>query len=249
MPSSLQRRPGFDAEPRTATASGWLDTAIWVTATVLMVLGTLIVVVLLRQRDAADPWARLNVYTVGFLIAGGVAGVVGAATFLRSALQSSSGVGEAFGLTYDPGVLLFAVLLEPAKLAVVLDYGHWHLVPGLERPVLQAVGLACAVVGAAGLVWTDRRLAEHFASEEAAARLMTDGPYRFVRHPRYASFLLLCLGLPLVFASILGWPLWFLYLAVIRRRIAREEPHLRELFGKAYDEYASRTARLLPGVY
>jgi protein-S-isoprenylcysteine O-methyltransferase Ste14 len=217
--------------------------------TVLTVLGTLIMLALLRQRDGSDPWARLNVYTVGFMIVGGLAGVSGATTFLRSGLRSASGIGEAFGLTYDPGALLFAAILEPGKFAVVLDYGHWHLVPGLEQPALQTIGLAMAVAGSGGLVWTDRWLAGHFASEEAAARLMTRGPYRFVRHPRYASFLLLGLSFPLVFASILGWPLWFLYLAMIHRRIEREEPHLRDLFGTAYDAYASRTARLLPGVY
>jgi protein-S-isoprenylcysteine O-methyltransferase Ste14 len=146
-------------------------------------------------------------------------------------------------------VLLFGAILEPGKLAVVLDYGHWHLVPALEQPVLRTLGLVLGVAGSAGLVWTDRWLARHFASEEAAARLMTGGPYRLVRHPRYASILLLGLSTPLVFASILGWPLWFLLLAAIRRRIAREEPHLRELFGNAYEAYAGRTPRLVPGVY
>jgi protein-S-isoprenylcysteine O-methyltransferase Ste14 len=192
---------------------------------------------------------RLNVYTVGFMIVGGFSGIAQGTTFLRSALRSLSGVREAFGLTYDPSVFIFAPILELGKLAVVLDYGHWHLVPALEQPTLQALGLAFAVTGAVTLVWTDRWLARHFASEEAAARLMTGGPYRFVRHPRYASFLLLALSTPLVFASILGWPLWFILLAAIRHRIKREEPHLRELLGAAYDAYASRTARLLPGVY
>jgi protein-S-isoprenylcysteine O-methyltransferase Ste14 len=168
---------------------------------------------------------------------------------LRSALHSVSGIGEAFGLTYDPGVLLFALIGEPLKFAVVLDYGHWHLVPALEQPLLQTIGLALAVAGSAGLIWTDRWLARHFASEGAAAQLMTGGPYGFVRHPRYASLLLLGLSTPLVFASILGWPFGFVLLAAIRHRIKREEPHLRELFGAAYDAYASRTARLLPGVY
>ena len=249
MPSTLQRQQRFDAAPPSAATSGWGDTVIWVTATVFTVLATLIILALLRQRDGSDPWARLNVYTVGLLIVGGVAGVAQTTTFLRSALRSVSGVGEALGLTYDPGILLFALIGEPLKFAVVLDYGHWHLVPALEQPLLQAIGLTLAVAGSAGLIWTDRWLARHFASEGAAAELMTGGPYRFVRHPRYASLLLLGLSTPLVFASILGWPFWFIMLAAIRHRIKREEPHLQELFGSAYDAYASRTARLLPGVY
>ena len=46
-----------------------------------------------------------------------------------------------------------------------------------------------------------------------------------------------------------GWPFVLVLLVAIRHRIEREEPHLRELFGSAYDAYARRTARLLPGVY
>jgi len=229
--------------------SGWADTAIWVTATGLTLLGMLLMVVLLRQRHGSDPWARLDVYSVGFLTVGGLAGIVQATTFLRSALRSDAGVGEALGLSYDPGVLLFGLISEPLKVAVVLDYGHWHLVPALEQPALQTLGLVFAALGSAGLIWTDRWLSRHFASDAAARQLMTDGPYRFVRHPRYASFLLIGLGAPLAFASILGWPLLLVMLVAIRHRIEREEPHLRELFGSAYDAYASRTARLLPGVY
>jgi protein-S-isoprenylcysteine O-methyltransferase Ste14 len=239
----------MNAAQRSAAAPDGLETAIWVAAIVFTLLGMLVVLALLRQRDGSDPWARVDVYTGSFMVVTGLAGIAQAATFLRSALRSVSGVGEALGLTYDPGVLLFVAILEPGKLAVVLDYAHWHLVPALEQPALQALGLALAVAGSAGLIWTDRWLARHFASEEAAAGLMTGGPYGFVRHPRYASFVLLGLSSPLVFASILGWPLWFLMLAAIRRRIEREEPHLRELFGGAYDAYAVRTARLLPGIY
>src|SRR5262249_52166337 len=143
----------------------------------------------------------------------------------------------------------FGLISEPLKFAVVLDYGHWHLVPALEQPALQTLGLVFAALGSAGLIWTDRRLSRHFASDAATRQLMMDGPYRFVRHPRYASFLLIALGTPLAFASILGWPLFRVVLVAIRHRIEREEPPLRKLFGSAYDAYASRTARLLPGVY
>jgi protein-S-isoprenylcysteine O-methyltransferase Ste14 len=248
VPITSHQPSGLAAVPRSAAASGWIDTAIWVTAVVFTLLGILFMLVLLRQGDGSHPWARLDVYSVGFLTVAGLAGIVQATTFLRGALRSDAGVGEALGLSYDPGILLFALILEPAKFAVVLDYGHWHLVPALERPGLQMLGLVLAALGSAGLIWTDRRLARHFASEPAARQLMTDGPYRFVRHPRYASILLIGLGAPLAFASILGWPLWFVLFAAIRHRIKREEPHLRELFGSAYDVYARRTARLLPGV-
>jgi protein-S-isoprenylcysteine O-methyltransferase Ste14 len=249
VPTTSHQPSGLAAVPRSAAASGWIDTAIWVTAVVLTLLATLFTLVLLRQWDGSHPWARLDVYSAGFLTVTALAGIVQATTFLRSALRSDAGVGEALGLSYDPDVLRFGLISEPLKFAVVLDYAHWHLVPALEQPVLQTLGLVFAVLGSAGLIWTDRWLSRHFASDAAARQLMTDGPYRFVRHPRYASFLLIGLGTPLAFASILGWPFLLVLLVALRHRIEREEPHLRKLFGSAYDTYASHTARLLPGVY
>jgi protein-S-isoprenylcysteine O-methyltransferase Ste14 len=238
----------MDGAQSPRAVAGRLETAIWVLAVLFTLFGLLVVLALLWQPGATDPWARVNVYTGGVLLVGGVAGIAQAVTFLRSALRSGS-AGEALGLTYDPGVLPFVAVIEAGKLAVVLDYARWHLVPALERPALQGLGLAVAVAGSAGLMWTDRCLARHFASDAAAASLMTRGPYAFVRHPRYLSNLLLGLSLPLAFASILGWPLWLVMLVALQRRIEREERHLRELFGAAYEAYARRTARLLPGIY
>jgi len=203
----------------------------------------------LRQRGSPDPWARLDLYSGGFLLLAGVAGIAQATTLLRSALRSNAVAAEALGLSYDPGVLIVMVVLEPGKFVVLLDYAHWHLLPALEQPALQRLGLALGVVGTGLLVWTDTWLARHFASDAAAATLMTRGPYRLIRHPRYASFLLLGLASSLVFASILGWPLWLLLLVAIGHRMRLEEAHMRELFGGGYEAYAGRTARLMPGIY
>ena len=61
--------------------------------------------------------------------------------------------------------------------------------------------------------------------------------------------LFLVLSVPLVFGSIFGWLTFALIVLAVQHRIVREEPHLREMFGRSYAQYASRTARLLPGVY
>ena len=49
--------------------------------------------------------------------------------------------------------------------------------------------------------------------------------------------------------SVFATVLWLLLLAAIVHRIRREEAHMHELFGAAYDRYTSETARLVPGVY
>ena len=247
MPSHTQEAQVDRAKRSIAFPVVW-KAVIWSVAVGHVVIGSVILLAILRQPDPVNPWARVDRYVIGFLIAGGVAGIGQAVFFLGGALRSM-GFAEEMGLGYDPGIVVFVLAVEIGKLAAAFDYARWHLVPGLEVPALREFGVVLAVVGATTLVWTERRLARHFSTPASASEVMTDGPYRWVRHPRYASALLLGLSVPLVFGSIFAWLSLAILAMAIRHRIVREEPHLRELFGPAYDQYASRTARLVPGVY
>jgi protein-S-isoprenylcysteine O-methyltransferase Ste14 len=80
-------------------------------------------------------------------------------------------------------------------------------------------------------------------------RLVTDGPYRFVRNPMYLGHLIFFLGLALL---LLSWPAWLVFAAHLfwfDRRARSDEEHLLALFGPPYAEYRSRVKRWLPGVY
>lgn len=247
MSSHTQEAEADQAAASTPVPFVW-QAVIWIVAVGHVVVGTLILLAILRQPDPADSWARVDRYVILFLIAGGVAGIGQAVFFLGGALRSM-GFAEEMGLGYDPGILLFLLAIEIGKLATAFDYARWHLVPGLEVPALRGIGVVLAVAGAAALLWTDRRLTRHFSTAAAAAKLMTDGPYRWVRHPRYTSALILTLSMPLIFGSIFGWLAFALVIVAVQHRIVREEPHLRQMFGPPYDRYANRTARLVPGVY
>jgi len=79
--------------------------------------------------------------------------------------------------------------------------------------------------------------------DRAASTLMTQGPFRFTRNPLYLSLALLQAGLALLANAL--WPVLMLLpvLLVIRLHvIAREERHLRGLFGADYQAYC-RTVR------
>jgi len=80
-------------------------------------------------------------------------------------------------------------------------------------------------------------------------RLITQGPYRYIRHPRYLGALLLALGLPLTFRSWLGLVLYPAVVAIILLRIRDEEALMRQAFGPVWEAYCRRTWRLLPWVY
>jgi protein-S-isoprenylcysteine O-methyltransferase Ste14 len=80
-------------------------------------------------------------------------------------------------------------------------------------------------------------------------RVVTEGPYRWVRHPAYVGALLGGLGAPCMLGS--AWMLLPVALSagLFVERTRREDALLqRELPG--YREYAARTrSRLLPGIW
>ena len=79
--------------------------------------------------------------------------------------------------------------------------------------------------------------------------LVTHGPYTWVRHPLYATALMLLVGIGLVFGDwiVLGYSLAGI-LAFRLLVIPAEEKQLLDAFGDEYECYQSRTGALLPWI-
>ncbi len=151
------------------------------------------------------------------------------------------------------GVLVVIILLSMVGLLVL--YGAspagagWlsvHL-PGW----LEWSGVGLGVVALALQVWVHSTLQEHWSARPQSSGthvLITDGPYRWVRHPMYAGLMLLFIGLSLISAF---WPflaLGFLSIPMFHRAASKEEAVMIGRFGDAYHDYKKRTGRFLPRV-
>jgi protein-S-isoprenylcysteine O-methyltransferase len=217
-----------------------------------MLPGLLVFVVLalacLVQWRSPQPFSRVDFFAVAGILMNVLWGLEQIA-FSRSLPASSEVKVEVFGMKYDPQMAMSISLLTLVEFTIFLDYGHWRLLPVLEQPPLQSTGLLFYVAAVAVLRWADVELARHFRTAGDERKPITHGAYRHIRHPRYAALVLSKLAFALVFASLIGWLLLAVWLLVVRRRIRREEPHLREVFGSAYAAYMKHTARLLPFVY
>ena len=78
--------------------------------------------------------------------------------------------------------------------------------------------------------------------------LVTDGPYRFVRHPIYTGLLLAFAGSAVARGEWRGIVAVVLAFFALWRKSRLEEQWMRERFGSAYENYARRTAALIPFV-
>jgi protein-S-isoprenylcysteine O-methyltransferase Ste14 len=79
--------------------------------------------------------------------------------------------------------------------------------------------------------------------------VVTEGPYRVVRHPMYAAAVFYFVGAPLLLGSWWGLLAVPFYVAGIGGRAVGEERMLRQAL-PGYDDYARRVRfRLIPGLW
>jgi len=137
----------------------------------------------------------------------------------------------------------------------------WLVAIGLDRRanasdvplLLQALGLAMYLLSIAFIMWVFREnsFAAPVVKVQAARhqRVISSGPYAFVRHPMYSGVMLYFLGIPLLLGSWWGVALApvFALLFAIRARI-EERALIEGLPG--YADYAERVRyRLVPGLW
>ena len=77
--------------------------------------------------------------------------------------------------------------------------------------------------------------------------LVTEGVYRSIRHPMYASLWLWCIAQTLLLQNwVAAWASIVLILPMYILRVPREEQMMLEQFGEAYRVYMNRTGRVVP---
>lgn len=107
-------------------------------------------------------------------------------------------------------------------------------------PELFWPGVGLLAAGAFLHLWAKGCLRQH---EE----LTVCGPYRFVRHPFYFSYLTVDVGLCLMIADIYVAAVYFsLWFMVYFFQIRREERSLLDVFAGRYEEYRRRVPALIP---
>ena len=77
--------------------------------------------------------------------------------------------------------------------------------------------------------------------------LVTDGVYRFVRHPMYTAFWMWAIAQALTLQNWVAGPAGIIGFGTLYLlRVGREEALMRETFGATWDAYAARTPRVIP---
>jgi protein-S-isoprenylcysteine O-methyltransferase Ste14 len=189
-------------------------------------------------------------------------------------LATSAILGPACGLWLartDPGLLAERMRLtardeQPAAdkkfmLVFVVVALFWFVAMGLDRRMhasdvplaLQVLGLAMYLLSTGFVMWVfhENSFAAPVVKVQAERhhRVVSTGPYAFVRHPMYSAIMLFFVGAPLLLGSWWGVAMAPLFAALFAIRAGIEERAL--IAGlPGYADYAARVRyRLVPGIW
>lgn len=147
------------------------------------------------------------------------------------------------------GLRLGAVPWFLSSLAWMID-PEWMAWSSVPIPIwIRSIGLGLIGLWGVLLVWTFQNLGRNLTDTVVTRKehkLVTTGPYRYVRHPFYLAFFLAIAGGSIVAANwfVLVFGLIPCFFLVIRTKI--EEAKLIERFGDEYRNYMKRTGRFWP---
>ncbi len=140
--------------------------------------------------------------------------------------------GQPIFMGQGPGVQVFRPLTTTLLNA-------WSLVLGLALIILGwAATLWCySIMGSAWRIGIDQR---------EKNPLVTEGPFRLVRHPIYLFQTVILFGALLLLPTALSLLTLIIHFVCVSVKAQDEESYLLRIHGEKYREYLSRTGRLFP---
>lgn len=117
--------------------------------------------------------------------------------------------------------------------------------------LINSIGLFLFILGVGIRLLCRKKLASSFTYMLKVTddqELITDGIYKYIRHPAYSGDLLAQLGLTIFFSSFYGFVLMLMLIFPFLYRIKIEEEMLIERFGDSYIKYQMDTRKLIPFV-
>lgn len=127
------------------------------------------------------------------------------------------------------------------------------IAPDAPLAFSQGAVVLALMLGAAGLFdRSSRTMGRNWAlvaRTRKDATLVTTGPFALVRNPIYVALAMFMVAMAIAYGRAANLVVAFpVYAFATWMRVASEEKVLRAQFGAAYDAYARRVARFVPGI-
>ena len=151
------------------------------------------------------------------------------------------------GIKLPPPIIYLAALIIGM---VIDDFWPLSLFPEIWGHIIGSVFILVSILLVPTFLIQFKKAGTTFDVRKSATTLITDGPYRYLRHPMYTSGVLYLVGCGLFSNNwwmLLLPPSTFLLLVVCR--LTDEEEMLSIHFAEAWEAYKSKTYAFLPFIW
>jgi protein-S-isoprenylcysteine O-methyltransferase Ste14 len=227
-PGDIERLPG-EVLVKGAAVNPWVD---WTARAAIVIVFTLYALAGLSGIPRLLPLDSIHKV---LMLAATIANVMFVSLIASTALTRLAPIRKARGIEPRISALLGTFL------CVALAY----LPKANLGPILSVTSTVLIMVGASLSFVVLRWLGRSFSLLAEARRLVTEGPYRVVRHPLYICEGIAIVGVLLQVISPLAVLVAMIIATIQYRRMINEEAILSSAFPE-YRAYAARTPRLIP---
>lgn len=159
-------------------------------------------------------------------------------------------------IPYQASMNVATWLIPLAMMAVFYSspLEYLYLKPILPRVIeVSVTGIGLVIIGIVIITWARRTIQSAASTQNTLEKrliFVQDGPYKVIRNPAYAGYLLVAMGVSLGYSSLAGIAATFILLfPSLIFQMKMEEKSLAEQFGDVYILYLQRTKRLIPGIW
>jgi protein-S-isoprenylcysteine O-methyltransferase Ste14 len=147
------------------------------------------------------------------------------------------------------------LIILVSGLGQIASLVEWSYFPSISEPknVWIAPGAILLISGTTFRLYAIHALGNYFSSTvqiKEEHKIISTGPYRFLRHPSYTGAYMAMLGSAVFLQSLAGIFIFgFGMLFAYHLRIKTEEQTLTQKFTKEYLSYAQRTYKMFPFIW
>jgi len=150
----------------------------------------------------------------------------------------------------DPILMIFSFLYPALLMILISETLRFNIVANKSLAILSfflfsfAIFVRLKSINTLGQNWS---INSRMFGDIKGSFIITSGPYQYVRHPIYLSFIVEVLFLPLMFCSLWGFLFSIcIFVPLILFRLKQEEEILIKNIGKNYLDYMQTTAAFIP---
>jgi len=176
------------------------------------------------------------------------------ATFGANVGAAKKGIKDKVGVFKDkPKTYLQTLPLVLSTIALVVLIVSLFQIGTLEYKTdyqtIRVIGLAFYIVFSWVQIWSTKTLSDNFSQDIAIKKehhLVTNGPFKFIRHPQYLSQFLMDLGGAAATLSFILAPLALIQIPFLFMRASMEDKLLEKHFGENFRSYKKKTGMIIP---